>query len=106
MAAQMRHDHPVARRRQQRRDIDEAVNIVGPAVQKNYRRTIGGAAFSVSNIQDAGIDLFHSFHLFSHPARMTRKAARPPATTNSIPIPLPARSFLAGRSVTYPAPLP
>jgi hypothetical protein len=57
MAAQMRHDHPVARRCQQRRDIDEAVNIIGPAVQKHDRRTIGGAGFSVSNMQDAGIDL-------------------------------------------------
>ena len=38
IAAQIRHDHPVARRRQQRRDIDKAVNVVGPAVQKNDRR--------------------------------------------------------------------
>jgi hypothetical protein len=33
------------------------MNIVGPAVQKNDRRAIDGAGFSVSNIQDAGIDL-------------------------------------------------
>ena len=57
MAAQMRDDHPVARRRQQRGDIDKAVNVVGPAVQKDDRRAIGGASFSVSDIQDAGIDL-------------------------------------------------
>ena len=57
IAAQIRDDHPVARRRQQRRDIDIAVNVVGPAVQKNDRRTIGGTSLSVSNIQDAGIDL-------------------------------------------------
>ena len=74
--------------------------------QKDDRRTIGGAGFSVSNIQDASIDLFHSLHLFSLAARMTPKAARPPATTSSIPIPLLARSFLAGRSVTHPAHLP
>src|SRR5918998_3104821 len=55
--AQIRDDRPVALRRQQRRYIDIAVNVVGPAVQKNNRRTIGGAGFSVSNIQDAGIDL-------------------------------------------------
>src|SRR5918993_198215 len=95
-AALMWDDRPVACLRQQRRHIDVAVNVVGPAVQKNYRRTIGGAGFSVSNIQDAGIDLFHSLHLFSLAARMTPKAAPPPATTSSIPIPLPARSFLAG----------
>src|SRR5215212_6088864 len=63
IAAQMRDDPPVACLRQQGRYIAKAVNVVGPAVQKDYRRTIGGAGFSVSNIQDAGIDLFHSFHL-------------------------------------------
>ena len=57
MAAQMRHDYPVTGRCQQRGDIDEAVNIVGPAVQKNDRRTVGGTGFRVSDIQDAGIDL-------------------------------------------------
>ena len=57
IAAQIRDDHPVARRRQQRRDIDIGVNVVGPAVQKNDRGAIGGAGFGVSDIQDAGIDL-------------------------------------------------
>ena len=37
IAAQIGNDHPVAGRRQQRRDIDKAVNVVGPAVQKNDR---------------------------------------------------------------------
>ena len=57
VAAQIRDDHPVARRRQQRRDIDIAVDVVGPAVQKNDRRAIGGAGLGVADIQDAGIDL-------------------------------------------------
>ena len=57
IAAQIRNDHPVARRCQQGRDIDEAVNVVGPAVQKNDRRTIGGAGFGIADIEDAGIDL-------------------------------------------------
>ena len=57
VAAQIRNDHAVARRRQQRRDIDKAVNVVGPAVQKNDRRAIGGTGFGVADIQDAGIDL-------------------------------------------------
>ena len=34
-----------------------SVNVVGPAVQKNYRRTIGWAGFSVANTQEAGINL-------------------------------------------------
>jgi hypothetical protein len=44
VAAQRRNNHPVASRRQQGGDIDIAVNIVGPAVQKNDRLTIGGAS--------------------------------------------------------------
>src|SRR5260221_6576539 len=57
IAAQIRDDHPVARLRKPRRNVDIAVNVVRPAVQKNYRATIGGASFSVSDIQDAGVDL-------------------------------------------------
>src|SRR4029077_14171929 len=57
IAAQVRDDHPAARRRQQRRDIDIAVNIVGPAVQKNNDGPVGWAGLSVADLQDAGIDL-------------------------------------------------
>ena len=57
VAAQIRNDHAVAGRCQQRRDIDKAVNVVGPAVQKNDRRAVGGAGFGVADVQDAGIDL-------------------------------------------------
>jgi hypothetical protein len=41
-------DHAVARRSQYRCDVDKAVNVVGPAVEKNDRGTIGGARFSVA----------------------------------------------------------
>jgi hypothetical protein len=57
VAAQMRDDHPIARRRQQRRDIDIAMDVVGPAVQENDHGTIGGAGFGVADIEDGGIDL-------------------------------------------------
>ena len=57
IAAQIGDDHPVARLRKPRRNVDIAVNVVGPAVQKHDRRTIARASFSVSDIQDAGIDL-------------------------------------------------
>ena len=50
--------HPIARCRQQRHNVDIAVNVVGPAVQQHDRRTIALSSFSVSNIQDTGIDLF------------------------------------------------
>src|SRR5882672_3796961 len=49
IAAQIRDYGPVARRCQQRSDIDIAVDVVRPAVQKNDHRTIGGADFSVTN---------------------------------------------------------
>ena len=57
IAAQIGHDHPVARRRQQRRDIDKAVNVVGPAMQKNDGGSVGGAGFGIADIEHAGIDL-------------------------------------------------
>ena len=44
VAAQVGHDHPVARRRQQGRDIDEAVDVVWPAVQQDHRRPSAGPA--------------------------------------------------------------
>jgi hypothetical protein len=56
-AAQIRDDHPVAFRRKPRRNVDKAVNVVGPAVQQQDRRTTGGASFSVSDMLEASIDL-------------------------------------------------
>ena len=44
VAAQVWDDHPVAGRRQQRRDLGKAVNVIGPAVQKNDRGTSTGPA--------------------------------------------------------------
>ena len=64
ITAQIRNDHAVARRRQQRRDVDKAVDVVGPAVQQNDRRAIGGAGFGVTDIQHAGIDLLEWGELY------------------------------------------
>src|SRR5271154_5704887 len=55
--AQIRDDHPVSRRCQQRGNIDKAVNVVRPAVQKNDGRAIGRTGFGVANIQEASINL-------------------------------------------------
>ena len=41
----------------QRRNVDIAVNIIGPAVQQQDRWTIALASFNVSDIRDPGIDL-------------------------------------------------
>jgi hypothetical protein len=58
ITAHIRDDQSVTRRSQQRSNIDITVNAVGPAVQKHYRRTIVWPRFSVSNIQEVGIDPF------------------------------------------------
>ena len=58
VAAQVRHDHPVAGRCQQRRHVDVAVNVVRPAVQKEDRRTARRARLRVPHAQEARIDLF------------------------------------------------
>jgi len=57
IAAQIRDDHAIPDRRQQQSDIDEAVNVVGPAVEKNDSGPVCGTGLSVSDIQDTGIDL-------------------------------------------------
>ena len=57
VAAQVGHDHAVAGRRQQRRDVDEAVDVVGPAVQEDDRRAVGRTGFGVPDVQHAGVDL-------------------------------------------------
>jgi excisionase family DNA binding protein len=55
VTAQVGDDHSVALRSQQRRNIDVTVNVVGPAVQENDRRTIGGASLRVTDVQETGL---------------------------------------------------
>jgi hypothetical protein len=57
VAAQIWDDRPVARRREQWGDVDKAVNVIGPAVQQNDRRPVGGAGLGVADVEDAGVDL-------------------------------------------------
>src|SRR4051794_22399821 len=40
VAAEVRNDHPVPRPCEHRRDVDKAVNVVGPTVQQNDGATI------------------------------------------------------------------
>ena len=56
--AQVGDDHPVSLRGQQRSYVDVAVDVVGPALQKNDWRTIGRPVFCVSDIEQARVDLF------------------------------------------------
>src|SRR4030095_10149428 len=42
VAAQIRNDHPIARRRQQRSNVDKTVDVVRPPVQQEDGGTVGG----------------------------------------------------------------
>src|SRR6266478_3781037 len=55
-AAHMRHDHSVANGRQLR-DVDAAVDTVGPSVEQDCRRTVGRSGFGASDVESARIDL-------------------------------------------------
>jgi hypothetical protein len=57
VAEQIGNDDVLACRCQQTSSVDKAVDVAGPAVQKNYRGTLGWAGFGVSDIQDASIHL-------------------------------------------------
>src|SRR5262249_42230823 len=57
VTAKVRNDHPVAGRGQPGGDINEAMDVVRPAMQKDDNGTIGRASFRVADIQDASIDL-------------------------------------------------
>lgn len=57
VAPGIRDQHPVTLGRQQGRHFAIAVNVIGPAVQKNYHRAIGGADFGVSHTQQPGVDM-------------------------------------------------
>ncbi|MGO9427720.1 hypothetical protein [Rhodoblastus sp.] len=47
----------VARRRQRGRDIDVALDVIGPAMQEHDSRPFGGTCFRISDIEDTGVDL-------------------------------------------------
>ena len=51
IAAQIRDDHSVARRCQQRGDVDIAVNVVWPAVQEKDHRTIARTGLGITDVQ-------------------------------------------------------
>src|SRR5436853_1396566 len=53
----MGHHHPITLRSEQRDNIHVAVNVVGPAMQKNHRWAAGGPGLDVTDVQLTGIDL-------------------------------------------------
>ena len=57
VAAQVGDDHAVAGRRQQRRDVDVAVDVVRPAVQEHDSGTVGRAGVDIADVEQAGLDL-------------------------------------------------
>jgi membrane protein implicated in regulation of membrane protease activity len=58
-AARVEDEHSIARRRQQRRDIGVAVDVVRPAVEQEGRWTVGGTEVDVADVQETGLDLLH-----------------------------------------------
>jgi hypothetical protein len=63
MAAQVRHDHPAATGREQRRDFGIAVDVVGVAVHQQHRNAVGRAGFVVADIEFASLDLADGLEL-------------------------------------------
>jgi hypothetical protein len=53
-----KHDNPESRGGKDGGDLDEAVNVIGPAMQQKNRRSAGGARLGEPNIEAAGVDLF------------------------------------------------
>ena len=49
--------HLIASRREQRRDIDKAVNVVRPAVEQDHRRAVRRSGFDITHIEHTGVDL-------------------------------------------------
>jgi len=76
VAAQVRDYHPVARCRQQRRDLGVGVDVVRPPVQQDDRRTVGRADVHVADVEDAGRDLLDGRRQCRVHVRSDLKAAR------------------------------
>src|SRR5207253_749829 len=57
VAAQVRDDYAITGLCEHGRDIDKAVNVIGPTVQQNHNGSTRWTALRVTYIQDAGIDL-------------------------------------------------
>jgi len=57
VAAQVRDDHSIALRSQQRRHVDVAVNVVRPAVQEDDSGTIRRADVGIADVEVTGDDL-------------------------------------------------
>ena len=57
VAAEVRHDHAVAARRQERSDVDEAVDVVRPAVQEDRDGPAGRTCLGVGDVERSGVDV-------------------------------------------------
>jgi hypothetical protein len=57
VAAEVGHEDPVSAGGQDRCHVDVAVDVVGPSMQQDDRRTVGRAVLGIPNVQYAGVDL-------------------------------------------------
>src|SRR5207253_3945080 len=56
VAAYVRHDHAVALRCEQRRDVHVAVYVVRPAVKEQHRLAAGGSDLGISDSEGASVN--------------------------------------------------
>jgi hypothetical protein len=83
MASEIRNQHAVAFRRKQGRNLGEAVNVVGPAVEENDRSPGSRTDVRVADVQDTGIYLFQLAKRLRTSGLDTSCASRPqPCTSN------------------------
>lgn len=57
VAPQIGHDHPEPSCRKDRRDLVEAVDVIGPAVQEDDRRSVAGTAVHIADVECSGVNL-------------------------------------------------
>ena len=87
VTAQIRNDDPVADRCEQWRNIDEAMNVVRPAVKKNHGRASRRTDLGVSDVQDTGADLLQCAERASlgRAAPLPLQSCRSPRRSSSQP---------------------
>jgi len=57
VTTQIGHQHAIAGCRQHRGYLDEAVNVVWPAMQENHKCAVGRTSLCISEIQEACVNM-------------------------------------------------
>ena len=59
ISAQIGDDHPIARLRQDRRDIGIAVDVIGPAVEQQHGRAVVRTRLGIGDVEQVGAHMAH-----------------------------------------------